>query len=177
MTDLNPVRVKLDGDSIELPITPDCLIDPATLLLGDRVRCEVAGRRLIIHGRSGGGAGEYTLTPTAGWGLYLNHPSGTEAGSPAVHTSGGFCAFRLTLKNTSGSATSVGGGMTVANGFPLPRIGDFSVGIHSIQTSSPGPIRTDVGAYINSGGGLGLRGPASIGAGELNEVVGMYLTL
>lgn len=46
-----PVRVRLDGDTLPLPVTPDSLIDPASLTVGDRVRCEMAGRRLIIHGR------------------------------------------------------------------------------------------------------------------------------
>lgn len=54
ITDDSPLRVRLDADSLELPFTPDSLIDPAELEVGDRVRCEVASGRVIIHGKSGG---------------------------------------------------------------------------------------------------------------------------
>lgn len=54
VTALGPLRVKLDGDSIAVPATPDSLIDPANLAVADRVRCELAGTRLIVHGRAAG---------------------------------------------------------------------------------------------------------------------------
>lgn len=56
ITDESPLRVQLDGDAAELPLTPDSLIDPATLSVDDRVRCEISRRRVVIHGVSGGGA-------------------------------------------------------------------------------------------------------------------------
>lgn len=54
VTDTSPLRVKVDGDTSELPFTPDSLVDPLLLTVNDRVRCELADRRLIIVGRSGG---------------------------------------------------------------------------------------------------------------------------
>ncbi|GAA3730043.1 hypothetical protein GCM10022239_03320 [Leifsonia bigeumensis] len=51
---VGPLRVVLDGDSVEIPVTPDSLVDPLTFAVDDRVRCELSGRRLIIHGRAGG---------------------------------------------------------------------------------------------------------------------------
>lgn len=54
VSSISPVRVTLDGDTAELPIALDALVDPTSLSVGDRVRCEWAGRRLILHGRSGG---------------------------------------------------------------------------------------------------------------------------
>lgn len=54
VTDDSPLRIRLDGDSDPLPFTPDSLIDPAALAVDDRVRCELADRRVVIVGRSGG---------------------------------------------------------------------------------------------------------------------------
>lgn len=50
VTDTDPLRIQRDGDSVELPITPDTLVDPALMVPGDRVRVENADGRLIIHG-------------------------------------------------------------------------------------------------------------------------------
>lgn len=57
---VGPLRVRLDGDTASLPFTPDSL---ATVLVGDRVRCEISGRRVIVHGRAGGAGpvGEHIL--------------------------------------------------------------------------------------------------------------------
>lgn len=54
VTSVGPLRVKLDGDTAALPFEPDSLIDPSTLAPGDRLRCELAANRLIVHGKSGG---------------------------------------------------------------------------------------------------------------------------
>lgn len=54
VTALAPLRVQLDGDTAALPFTPDSLVDPARLAVSDRVRCELATNRLIVHGSSGG---------------------------------------------------------------------------------------------------------------------------
>lgn len=50
VTATSPLRVQIDGDAAALDITPDTLVDPATLTVGARVRCESANRRLIVHG-------------------------------------------------------------------------------------------------------------------------------
>lgn len=51
---VGPLRVLLDGDTVPLPFAPDSLVDPLSLAVGDRVRCEVASRRVVVLGRSGG---------------------------------------------------------------------------------------------------------------------------
>lgn len=64
ITDDSPLRVRLDGDSNELPFTPDSGVDPAQLQVGDRVRCEISGGRVNIHFKSGGTAvSDYDLVP------------------------------------------------------------------------------------------------------------------
>ena len=74
VTAVGPLRVMLDGDTAALPLTPDSLIDPRSLSVNDRVRCERAGRRIIVHGSPsvGGvpvGNVEFTARSTAptGW--------------------------------------------------------------------------------------------------------------
>lgn len=54
VTDDSPLRIRLDGDTDALPYTPDALVDPAALAVDDRVRCELADRRVVIVGKSGG---------------------------------------------------------------------------------------------------------------------------
>lgn len=54
VTAVSPLRIQLDGDTVALPFAPDSLVDPLTLAVGDRVRCELSSRRVIIVGRSGG---------------------------------------------------------------------------------------------------------------------------
>lgn len=53
---VSPLRVRLDGDTEPLPVTPDSLVDPQDLAVGVRVRCEMSARRFIIHGRQGDAA-------------------------------------------------------------------------------------------------------------------------
>ena len=54
VTGISPLRIKLDGDTTAIPATPDSLIDPATLVVDDRVRTELSGNRLVVLGRAGG---------------------------------------------------------------------------------------------------------------------------
>lgn len=49
VTQETPLRVRVDGDSVELPFTPDDLGGPYSL--GDRVRVEVSGRSVVVYGR------------------------------------------------------------------------------------------------------------------------------
>lgn len=75
VTQASPLRVQLDGDSSPLLASPDTLVHATDLAVGDRVRCELTNRRLIVHGRSAGGsitpAGAITMfagaTPPSGW--------------------------------------------------------------------------------------------------------------
>jgi hypothetical protein len=52
VTQVSPLRVRLDGDEVELPITPENLSpDPE---LGERVWVQLSGHRVIVHGGSKG---------------------------------------------------------------------------------------------------------------------------
>jgi microcystin-dependent protein len=50
VTGVSPLRVRLDGDTSAVPVTPDSLVDPLTLAVNDRVRVELSNNRLIVHG-------------------------------------------------------------------------------------------------------------------------------
>ena len=52
VTQASPLRIKFDGQSAPLPVTPDTLV--GGLVVGDRVWVQIYGRRPIIHGRAGG---------------------------------------------------------------------------------------------------------------------------
>lgn len=52
ITALAPLRIQLDGDAAQLPITPDSLVDPLTLAVSDRVRVERSLKRVIVHGKA-----------------------------------------------------------------------------------------------------------------------------
>lgn len=60
VTAVGPLRVQLDGDTAALPITLDSLVDPLTLAVSDRVRCELAANRVIVHGRRVSGSSFYS---------------------------------------------------------------------------------------------------------------------
>lgn len=48
VTDDDPLRVRLDGDTAPLDLTPDAMAGP--LAIGDRVYCHMAGRRIVAFG-------------------------------------------------------------------------------------------------------------------------------
>lgn len=47
-----PLTIVLDGEDDALPITPDTLVDPATLSVGARVWVQIYGRQMVVLGRS-----------------------------------------------------------------------------------------------------------------------------
>lgn len=53
VTQIGPLRIKFDGDAAALLFAPDSLVDVATLAVNDRVRVEIAGTRILIHGSAG----------------------------------------------------------------------------------------------------------------------------
>ena len=72
VTNTSPLRVQLDGDTAALLVTPDTLIDPITIIAGQRVRCEINGNKVIILGVSSQpyrlrlqGTGDASLSSTA----------------------------------------------------------------------------------------------------------------
>lgn len=71
---VNPIAIRLDGDSLALGLIPDSLVDPQSLSVGDRVRVELSIRKVVIHGVSDGsgtpaGKIDWFATPNApqGW--------------------------------------------------------------------------------------------------------------
>lgn len=52
VTQVSPLRIRVDGDRVELGITPDTLA--SGLAEGQRVYCQIIARRLVILGASGG---------------------------------------------------------------------------------------------------------------------------
>lgn len=55
VTGINPIAIKLDGDTAPLALIPETLVDPARLRVNDRVRVELSLRKVVIHGVSRGG--------------------------------------------------------------------------------------------------------------------------
>lgn len=86
VTDTAPLRVRLDGDSEGLPVTPDSLVAPGGLTIGDRVWVQLFGRRLIVIGK-GGGAGSSGSGPKgliAWWEKTSNITGGTATTSSPI---------------------------------------------------------------------------------------------
>jgi len=130
VTDTSPVRIRLDGETVPLDITPDCLIDEGWLDLGRRVWCQVYGRRVLIHGQVGKGAYEaptpIDATPPgvvmedAG----VSPPDGWLACNGAAVSRNGYAALFARINTTYGS----GDGSTTFN---LPdRQGRVGVGVN-----------------------------------------------
>lgn len=70
VTQLDPLRVRFDGDTAPIPVTPETLISPTLLVVGSRVWVQMFGRRLIVLGAAGGeteDTGWVDLTPAAGF--------------------------------------------------------------------------------------------------------------
>lgn len=51
VTATSPLRVRLDGDTAALSVTPDALV--TGLVVGARVWCQIVGRRVVVHGPAG----------------------------------------------------------------------------------------------------------------------------
>lgn len=125
VTGTAPLRVKLDGDTAPVPITPDCLVAPDALWVGARVRCELSSRRLIVHGASqvagipsGTVAMTARTTAPAGW-LLCQGQAVSRTDYPAL-----FAALGTTYGAGDGSTT-----------FNLPDMrGRVPVGVDGTQT-------------------------------------------
>lgn len=110
VTAINPIEIRLDGDTAALDLIPDSLLDPMELKVGSRVRVELSLRKVVIHGKSGGGLG---ATPVgAGMAFYGSvAPSGWLIcnGAPVSRTT--YSALFLVIGTTYGS----GDGSTTFN--------------------------------------------------------------
>lgn len=52
VTQVSPLRIRMDGEAAALTITPDNLVKPAELAVGVRVWTMLSGGRLIVVGRA-----------------------------------------------------------------------------------------------------------------------------
>jgi len=73
VTATDPLRIRLDGDTAPLPITPTSLAAP---LVGDRVYVGIVNRRVTVLGIVGGATDPSwsTMTPLNGWNAAGNAP-------------------------------------------------------------------------------------------------------
>ena len=55
ITSSSPLRVRLDGETLAVEVTPETLVSPALLAVGTRVWVQRLNRRLIILGATAGG--------------------------------------------------------------------------------------------------------------------------
>lgn len=98
----SPLSIKLDGDTAALGLVPDCLVNPLSLVAGDRVRVELTERKVIVHGKS------------AGVGLHLSQTVlFTSSGTFSKASYPGAKAFRVRLVGGGGGG---GGAGTAAAG-------------------------------------------------------------
>lgn len=120
VTGTDPVRIRLDGDTVSLPVTPGALVALSYLVEGMRVWVQGYGRRLLILGVAGGAP-----PPPEGW--HLVDGSGEPAfqnswenySTPAFHaTSFRREGYRVYLRGLIKSGTS-GSGAT-GTVFTLP---------------------------------------------------------
>lgn len=117
VTAISPLRVRLDGDTAALPFTPDSLIDPRRFAVGNRVRCELSGRRLVIHGAAGG------LPPSTTYVAGLS-------GYPANPVQGDF-VYRVDKGRTEQYFSTGAGGKAIAGWYQIsgnPEVGTLAYG-------------------------------------------------
>lgn len=110
---ISPLRLLLDGDTDPLPVAPELLISEAALLVGDRVRCELADRRVLVHGRAGGGSGG-TAFPV---GAIIDWPAASSTPVYALDCDGGAVSRTVysALFGTIGTRYGAGDGSTSFN--------------------------------------------------------------
>lgn len=52
VTQQSPLRIRLDGETDPLPVTPDTLLTTERMAVGDRVWVQLYGRRVVVVGRA-----------------------------------------------------------------------------------------------------------------------------
>jgi hypothetical protein len=113
VTQLSPLRVRLDGDTVELPTTPESIA--GALLVGTRVWVQLFGRRVLILGSASAvgipwaqanGLTSFTpVTAPGGVSVAVTFPAGRFTVAPVVQlsvTSNGYMA------PSHGSVTTTG---------------------------------------------------------------------
>lgn len=71
VTGISPLQIRLDGDTTPLALIPDSLVDPTEMVVGQRVRVELATRKCVVHGVANAASlqrdtGWITITNTLG---------------------------------------------------------------------------------------------------------------
>ncbi len=97
---VNPLSIKLDGDSAPLALIPDSLVDPNGLKVNDRVRVELSLRKVVIHGKADGGTEGYSLTQQV---IFTSSGTFLKASYPGAR------AFRIRVVGGGGSGAGAGG--------------------------------------------------------------------
>jgi len=143
VTDDSPLRVRLDGEDTELPMTPESLIEVRTPAIGTRVWVQIFGQRVIILGASGG----LLAVPTARAADCLYAGAG-DALTIAV-------PFRVPVS----VAASTGAGMTVSSGgrLAIPVTGLWEMSACARVFGAVGRIVLDLRANAAGSGTGGTR--------------------
>lgn len=121
VTSVSPLAIRMDGESSPLAAVPQSLV--SGLAVGDRVWIQVAGRRVVVHGRAGGG-------PDGTWQPWTPTVSGWTQGNGTLDCAyarwGDLVAFRVRF--TVGSTTSPSGTAISFSPPVTPRSGVRQVG-------------------------------------------------
>lgn len=152
VTQASPLRVRLDGDTTALPVTPDALVGGASV--GRRVWVQIAGRRVIIHGVAGGPEPVGTITQHAG---SLVPGTWAACDGSAVPRTGQYAALFSVIGTTYGA----GDGSTTFN---LPDLRGKGPQIVRTFTGT-----TDADGYLTVTHGLGFT-PVNVAAIIANNV-------
>ncbi|MEX1078875.1 MAG: phage tail protein [Homoserinimonas sp.] len=121
VAEVSPLRIRLDGDTTALPFIPDSLVEPSTLALDDRVRCEFSSRRVLIVGRSGGDGGNPVGTYL--YGHWLTAPAGYVKSDGALLLIADYPRLAALFASVHGASNYYGGdGITT---FATADIGDY----------------------------------------------------
>lgn len=108
VTQVSPLRIRLDGDTTELPYTPDLLVSSATFGVSDRVVCGLVGRRVIVLGRAGGATPFATDSETqTGTATDLAVTPAGLASLTATDSRRGLAEFATDSEAVAGSATNL----------------------------------------------------------------------
>lgn len=158
----DPLEVVLDGIG---PVAALTLVDEAALAPGDRVRCELAGRRVIVHGIAGGPRGYRFVGEvrfeSSGTFRKADYP-GLRAIRPRVQGAGGAGGGAQTSAVTSASSKGGGGG---AGAYAESFIDDIE-SLDDEITVTVGAGGTGVSASTgNTGGGSSFGDLVACGGG------------
>ena len=145
VTQVDPLRVRLDGDSTALDLTPETLV--VGLQVGWRVWCQIHGQRVVVHGAPASAV-------DTGWlSLTLNAGLETKSGTARYRRIGNRVQCGGLVGPTSGSlnATTDTDLCTLPVGFRPAQSEWFAAG--SQRTYPPGTL------VILGGGTVTLRPP------------------